>query len=113
MGKVTGRSDDMLIIRGVNLFPAQIEELVLEDERLGPHYLLEIRRDGRLDALKVVVEAGSAAADPKTRTAAAADLVRHVKSRIGVTTEVDVVPPGSVDRSLGKAKRIVDLRPRT
>jgi phenylacetate-CoA ligase len=113
IGKVTGRSDDMLIIRGVNLFPTQIEELILEDARLTPHYLLEVRRDGRLDALKVIVEAGSAAADPQTRTAAAADLVRHVKSRIGVTSEVDVVAPGNVDRSLGKAKRIVDLRPRS
>ena len=112
MAKVTGRSDDMLIIRGVNLFPTQIEELILEDERLTPHYLLEIRRDGRLDALKVIVEARAEAADPQTRSAAAAELVRHVKSRIGVTTEVAVAAPGAVDRSLGKARRIVDLRPK-
>jgi phenylacetate-CoA ligase len=113
IGKVTGRSDDMLIIRGVNLFPTQIEELILEDARLTPHYLLEIRRDGRLDALKVIVEAKADAADPQTRTAAGAELVRHVKSRIGVTSEVEVVAPGGVDRSLGKARRIVDLRPRS
>ena len=61
---------------------------------------------------KVVVEAKTEAADPATRTAAGAELVRHVKSRIGVTTEVDVAPPGAVDRSLGKAKRIVDFRPK-
>ena len=110
IGKVTGRSDDMLIIRGVNLFPTQIEELILEDARLTPHYLLEVRREGRLDALKVVVEARSDDADPEARTAAGADLVQHIKSRIGVTTEVAVVEPGAVDRSLGKAKRIIDLR---
>jgi len=112
LAKITGRSDDMLIIRGVNLFPTQIEELLLEDERLTPHYLLEIRRDGRLDALKVIVEAKTEAADADTRAAAGAELVRHVKSRIGVTTEVEVAPPGAVDRSLGKARRIIDLRPK-
>ena len=112
IGKVTGRSDDMLIIRGVNLFPTQVEELILEDARLTPHYLLEVRREGRLDALKVIVEAKPGAADPDSRTAAGAELVRHVKSRIGVTTEVAVVEPGAVDRSLGKAKRIIDLRAR-
>jgi phenylacetate-CoA ligase len=112
MAKVTGRSDDMLIIRGVNLFPTQVEELILEDVRLTPHYLLEVRREGRLDALKVVVEARADAADPKTRTAAGAELVSHIKSRIGVTTEVAVAPPGALDRSLGKAKRIIDLRPK-
>jgi phenylacetate-CoA ligase len=112
MAKVTGRSDDMLIIRGVNLFPTQVEELILEDERLAPHYLLEIRRDGRLDALRVIVEAKAHAADPQTRSAVGAELACHVKSRIGVTTEVEVVPPGAVDRSLGKARRIVDLRPK-
>ena len=112
MAKVTGRSDDMLIIRGVNLFPTQIEELILEDARLTPHYLLEVRRQGRLDALKVIVEARPDAADPQTRTAAGVELIQHVKSRIGVTTEVAVVEPGAVDRSLGKARRIIDLRPR-
>jgi phenylacetate-CoA ligase len=112
MAKVAGRSDDMLIIRGVNLFPTQVEELILEDARLTPHYLLEVRREGRLDALKVVVEARADAADPDTRTAAGAALVSHIKSRIGVTTEVAVALPGAVDRSLGKAKRIIDLRPK-
>ncbi len=113
MAKVTGRSDDMLIIRGVNLFPTQIEELILEDPRLTPHYLLELRRQGRLDALKVIVEAKPDAADAETRTAAGVELIQHIKSRIGVMTEVTVVEPGAVDRSLGKARRIIDLRPRT
>ena len=112
MEKVTGRSDDMLIVRGVNLFPTQIEELILEDRRLTPHYLLEVRRDRRLDELKVIVEARPDAATPGTRAAAGQELVRHIKSRIGVTTEVAVVAPGEVERSLGKAKRIIDLRPK-
>jgi phenylacetate-CoA ligase len=112
MEKVTGRSDDMLIIRGVNLFPSQIEELILNDPRLAPHYLLEVRRERRLDQLKVIVEAKAEAADEDARAAAAADLEHHVKSRIGVTSAVAVVAPGEVERSLGKAKRIVDLRPR-
>jgi phenylacetate-CoA ligase len=86
--------------------------MLLADDRLTPHYLLEVRRDGRLDALKVIVEAKPDAAGPETRMAAAAELVRHVKSGIGVTTEVAVVEPGAVDRSLGKAKRIIDLRPK-
>jgi phenylacetate-CoA ligase len=110
MEKITGRSDDMLIIRGVNLFPSQIEELILADRRLAPHYLLEVRREQRLDDLTVIAEARPDAADELTRAAARRDLSHHVKSRIGITTKVRVVEPGQVDRSLGKAKRIVDLR---
>jgi phenylacetate-CoA ligase len=110
MERVTGRSDDMLIIRGVNLFPSQIEELVLADHRLAPHYLLEVRREQRLDTLTVIAEARSDAADEVTRAAAKRDLGQHIKSRIGITANVLVVEPGQVDRSLGKARRIVDLR---
>jgi phenylacetate-CoA ligase len=110
--KITGRSDDMLIVRGVNLFPTQIEELILADPRLAPHYALEVRRARRLDELKVVVEAKPEAAQPNLRAAAGAKLAQHIKSRIGVTAEVAVVEPGKVERSLGKAKRIIDLRPK-
>jgi len=109
--KVTGRSDDMLIIRGVNLFPTQIEEMILKDERLAPHYVLEVRRQGRLDALKVVVE-GRAGSDAATRTEAGTRLQHHIKSTIGVGADVEVVEEGKVERSMGKAKRIVDLRPK-
>ena len=112
MEKITGRSDDMLIIRGVNLFPTQIEELILEDARLAPHYVLEVRRTRRLDELKVVVEGRPDAAEAGIRMAAGRDLSRRVKSRIGVSAEVAVVEPGTVERSVGKAKRIIDLRPR-
>jgi phenylacetate-CoA ligase len=110
MEKITGRSDDMLIIRGVNLFPTQIEELILADPRLAPHYVLEVRRARRLDELKVVVEAKAAAADPDARAMAGQELARHIKSRIGISAEISVVEPGQVERSLGKAKRIIDLR---
>jgi phenylacetate-CoA ligase len=110
MEKVSGRTDDMVIIRVVNLVPSQIEELVLADARLAPHYLLEIRRSQRLDQLTVIAEARPDAADEVTRAAARRDLGHHIKSRIGITSEVRVVEPGGVDRSLGKARRVVDLR---
>ena len=112
MARVTGRSDDMLIIRGVNLFPTQIEEILLEDERLSPHYVLEVRREGRLDDLTVVVEAKGEAGDAAARAAAGDALAGHIKSRLGVSVGVSVTAPGSVERSIGKAKRIVDLRGR-
>ncbi len=112
MQRVTGRNDDMLIIRGVNLFPSFIEEIVLEDDRLSPHYYLEVRRPGRLDELTVVVEAKPGAADDETRRAAGRDLAGRVRSLIGISSEVTVGEPGSIERSAGKAKRIFDLRPR-
>lgn len=110
MEKITGRSDDMLIIRGVNLFPTQIEELILEDTRLSPHYVLELRKDGPLDALDVIVEAKPDAADEATRTDAASALAHQIKSRIGIRSRAFVNEPGTVERSAGKAKRIRDLR---
>ena len=111
MEKITGRSDDMLIIRGVNLFPTQIEELILQQEALAPHYQLEITRPKALDELTVLVErapgAGSADGD-----AAGAKLAHLVKSLIGVTAEVRVAQSGGIERSVGKAKRVVDKRPK-
>lgn len=110
MEKITGRSDDMLIIRGVNLFPSQIEELILGDDRLSPHYILEVRRDGPLDTLKVIVEAKTGATEVSVRSKTSSALTSSIKTRIGVSSEVVVVEPGVVERSAGKAKRIVDLR---
>ncbi len=110
MAKITGRSDDMLIIRGVNLFPSQIEEMLQEDPRLSLHYLLEVRREGRLDELTVLVEARPDAADPEAREAAAEELSRHIKRRIGISAKVVVKEPGAIERSMGKAKRVLDLR---
>jgi phenylacetate-CoA ligase len=108
--KVTGRSDDMMIIRGVNVFPTQIEELILKDDRLAPHFQIELRREDRLDEMKVRVEARADAAEESARKTAAAELAHRIKQLIGVTADVEVTAPGAIERSLGKAKRIVDLR---
>jgi len=111
MEKITGRSDDMLIIRGVNVFPTQIEELILKERSLEPHYQLEITRPGNLDELAVLVER-SPAAGSNDGEAAGARLAHHIKSLIGVTANVRIVAPASIERSLGKAKRVVDKRPK-
>jgi phenylacetate-CoA ligase len=108
--KVTGRSDDMIILRGVNLFPTQIEELILEDPRLAPHFVIELTRAARLDAMTVRVEARADAADAAAREAASIDLARRIKALIGVTAAIETQAPGTLDRSLGKATRIIDLR---
>jgi phenylacetate-CoA ligase len=112
MEKITGRSDDMMIIRGVNVFPSQIEEIILEDTRLSPHFVMELTRDERLDALTVVVEARPETGEALWTTCNR-DLAQRVKSLIGVTADVKTVKPGSVERSLGKAKRVIDLRGKT
>lgn len=110
MARIRGRSDDMMIIRGVNVFPTQIEDIICADERLAPHYFCEIRRDGRMDTLTVVTEAATGSADETTRSAAANDLRQHIKSLIGVSAVIDVRKPGGVPRSEGKARRVHDLR---
>jgi len=110
MGKIVGRSDDMMIIHGVNVFPSQIEEIICADERLAPHFVLELSRKGRLDQLTVKLEARADAADEATRAKTAEDLRRRIKSTVGVTTVVEVGPPDSLARSQGKAVRIRDLR---
>ncbi|TKK77975.1 phenylacetate--CoA ligase [Kribbella jiaozuonensis] len=107
MQKITGRTDDMMIVRGVNVFPTQIEEQILLVEGLTPHYLCVLTRPGRLDELTVQVEAAPDLAD---YTPAASALSRRIKDRVGVTAAVEVVPPHALERSLGKAKRIKDNR---
>jgi phenylacetate-CoA ligase len=109
--KITGRSDDMMIVRGVNVFPTQIEELILKDARLAPHFLIELRREERLDTITVKVET-RAGADAAVRAACNHDLAHHIKALIGVTATVEATPPGAIERSVGKAKRILDLRPK-
>jgi phenylacetate-CoA ligase len=110
MEKVTGRSDDMMIVRGVNVFPTQIEELILRLPQLAPHYQCVLSRPHRMDELTVRVEARAAHASAEERAAHARELGALVKQSIGVTVHVDVVEPESIERSLGKAKRLVDLR---
>ena len=109
MAKIVGRSDDMLIVRGVNLFPSQIEELILQVPSLAPHYVLELTREGPLDALAVHVEAADAVAFTAGARAATA-LIEQVKSIIGISVRVEVREPGSIERSIGKAKRDIDKR---
>jgi phenylacetate-CoA ligase len=116
MARVTGRSDDMLIIRGVNVFPSQIEELLLKEDRLSPHYILEVRRDGHLDDLDVLVERRPEIPGPLSvaaRTAIEQEVERLIKGYIGVSAKVRVVEPGTVQRSQGKAVRVIDKRPKT
>ena len=107
--RITGRSDDMLIIRGVNVFPTQIEEQIMRVAALAPHYQIEVSREGNMDDFKIIVElkpdAAVSAADP-----AAKELAHHVKNIVGVSAKVEVRPVGGVARSEGKAKRVVDKR---
>ncbi|MFH8480591.1 phenylacetate--CoA ligase PaaK [Streptomyces sp. NPDC018055] len=109
MEKVTGRSDDMVILRGVNLFPTQIEEIVLRTPAVAPHFQLLLTRQGRLDALTVRAEArvDATAAD---RERAALAIAAAVKDGVGVSVGVEIVDPESLERSVGKIRRIVDLR---
>jgi phenylacetate-CoA ligase len=109
MQKVTGRTDDMMIVRGVNVFPTQVEEQILAVPGLAPHYLCVLTRPGNLDELTVQVEAAAAGVD---REALAKELGHRIKHRVGVTARVEVVDPHGLERSLGKAKRISDLRGR-
>jgi phenylacetate-CoA ligase len=114
--RVRGRSDDMLIIRGVNVFPSQIEAVLALEQRLAPHYVLELRRPDRLDELDVVVEtrARAAGSPPAEERAELERKAEHlIKAYVGVTTSVRVVEPGSIERSQGKAKRVLDLRLKT
>ena len=105
MEKVTGRADDMIVLRGVNVFPSQIEALILAEAHLAPHYLLELRRETRLDSMTVRVESRDIGAHD-----GGAGLAHRIHATLGVHAQVHVVPPGSIERSAGKAKRILDLR---
>jgi len=109
--KITGRSDDMLIIRGVNLFPTQVEELIVKEPALAPHYQLEVSRPGALDELTVHVER-SPQAGSVDGEAAGRRLGQLIKNLIGISAAVHVASPGGIERSVGKAKRVVDRRPR-
>jgi phenylacetate-CoA ligase len=108
--RIAGRSDDTIILRGVNLFPTQIEELILRVAGLAPHFQLVLSRPHRLDELRVRVEARPDAAGAVERAAAGRRLSDLVKHTVGVTVSVDVVEPDAIERSAGKAQRLVDLR---
>ena len=109
MERITGRTDDMLIVRGVNVFPSQIEEQILKVRALAPHYQIVLTREGRMDEMEVLVEMSPTAAD-HVRNAAADELQHLIKNLIGVTARVTVQEPGAVERSQGKARRVIDMR---
>jgi len=113
MLRIGGRSDDMLIVRGVNVFPSQIEEILLADPRLSPHYVLELRREGRLDGLTIVSEAKAGHHGSRELGEIGAHVALRIKDLVGVTATVRVVGPGTIERSLGKAKRVIDMRQQT
>ncbi len=109
--RIKGRSDDMLIIRGVNVFPSQIEAALATEQLFAPHYILEVTRPDRLDELEVIVETRDAL-PPDAMMALADRGVHLIKALVGVTTTVRAVAPGTIERSQGKAKRVIDKRPR-
>ncbi|MFL1454448.1 phenylacetate--CoA ligase PaaK [Marinobacter sp. GN3S48] len=108
--KITGRSDDMLIIRGVNVFPSQIEEQVLKCEALAPHYEIEVYKEGNLDCVDIRAELKPGVSSDDVRANAAKELAHHIKSYIGISTRVEVVETNCLARSEGKAKRVFDRR---
>ena len=113
MARISGRSDDMIILRGVNVFPTQIEEIVLRVPGLAPHFQLLLTRPEQLDELTVLVEAAPGSAEAReagARDAAATEIVRVVKDSIGVTVQAKVVDPGTLERSTGKMRRVIDER---
>jgi phenylacetate-CoA ligase len=114
MGKITGRSDDMLIIRGVNVFPSQIEELILKVPALAPHYQLVVSRDGHLDKLDVVGEMRDTSLAQEAVALLARDLEHQIKTFVGVSTKVTLVASNGIERTLtGKARRVIDKRPKS
>jgi len=113
MEKITGRSDDMMIVRGVNVFPSQIEELILKRAELSPHYVCILSKDGPMDALTVAVETRPGIApDGDAARQAARQLQHDIKTYIGSSAKIELREEGGVERSVGKAKRVIDQRPR-
>jgi phenylacetate-CoA ligase len=115
IARINGRSDDMLIIRGVNVYPSQIEAALALEDRLAPHYLIELRRPGHMDEVDVVVETRSILGGKLSGADLAAlerSAAHQIKAFVGVTTTVRVVEPGTLERSQGKAQRVLDLRPK-
>jgi phenylacetate-CoA ligase len=129
MSRVVGRTDDMLIIRGVNVFPSQVESVLLRSKEVAPHYVIEVNRKGRLDDMNVRVEVTPEVMDKMAAKVLTTDLKafaqeeeellkikreiqKNIKDIIGVNTDITLVPPSSIQRSEGKAKRVVDNRPK-
>lgn len=113
MEKVTGRSDDMIILRGVNIFPTQIEELIMQQPALAPHFQIELTRPDRMDQMRILTEVSNAGVTPDARAEATAALSAKIKQSVGISASVDVGDIGAVPRSEGKAVRILDKRPKS
>jgi phenylacetate-CoA ligase len=113
MEKVTGRSDDMIILRGVNIFPTQIEELLMQVDTLSPHFQIELTRPNRMDQMRILTEVTDSNIATPSRTEAAAQLSAAIKQTVGISVKIDVGDIGAVPRSEGKAVRILDKRPKT
>jgi phenylacetate-CoA ligase len=112
MEKITGRSDDMIILRGVNVFPTQIEEVLLGTDWCGGHFVIELTRTGRMDEMTVLAEARPESWDGAGMKPHAERVATYIKNTIGITAQIKVVPPDTLERSLGKARRVYDKRPR-
>jgi phenylacetate-CoA ligase len=112
MEKVTGRSDDMIILRGVNLFPTQIEEVLLATDWCGGHFVIELTREGRMDELTILAESRPECWDSSGLTEHTERIIANIKNTIGISARVRAVAPDTLERSLGKAKRVIDKRPR-
>jgi phenylacetate-CoA ligase len=112
MEKVTGRSDDMIILRGVNVFPTQIEEALLACDWCGGHFLIELTREGRMDEMTILAEARREAWSEDGLPDQANRLAHTIKNTIGISARVAIQPPGAIERSAGKARRVLDKRPR-
>jgi phenylacetate-CoA ligase len=112
MEKVTGRSDDMIILRGVNVFPTQIEEALLATDWCGGHFIIELTREGRMDEMTVLAEARPESWDGSGLPVQAEKVSTFIKNTIGISTQIRIVAPETLERSLGKAKRVFDKRPK-
>jgi phenylacetate-CoA ligase len=112
MEKITGRSDDMIILRGVNVFPTQIEEALLATDWCGGHFLIELIREGRMDEMTVLAEARPEHWDGNGLADQAAKVATFIKNTIGITARIKAVAPETLERSFGKAKRVYDKRPK-
>ena len=111
LGRISARSDDMLIVRGVNVFPSQLEVELLKEASLAPHYVIELSRSGALDELAMLVEARDSAVGA-VANAAVQRLAQNIKAYVGISAAVRLLPSGSIERSAGKARRVIDKRPR-
>jgi phenylacetate-CoA ligase len=113
MARITGRSDDMLIIRGVNVFPSQVEEIILKMPALAPHYQLVVTREGHLDCLEVLAEVREAGQAPGAIEAMSREIEHLIKTYVGVTTRVTVLEAQGIERTMtGKARHVIDKRPK-